>query len=139
MSYRTLNLARTVPLLAAGLMLAAGIGAASAADFPTGIWAGGVPDGKGHNIVVKLTVPNTTLGTRSPMRWNAPKNCSLTVEYAGMNAGKREFRVASSDGGWCDLYRGGSLMVEPEGANLGFRLTDKNEGAAWKGVLRADP
>ena len=131
---------RVLPVLAgAMLLLCFTTVPVPAADPIVGSWIGAVPDGKGHNIVAKLNVTGTNLGAQATMRWDAPKNCSLTMEYAGIANGKPQFRVASSDGGWCDGYRGGALDLDPLQGAVGFSLQNQNNAGVWKGNLQAAP
>jgi len=122
-----------------GVVLAAMLmaGPMAAADTLTpGVWEGAVED-RGAVIAARLSLAKLELGDQSSvMRWFSPRDCSMFLEYAGKRAGAYEMRIVSSDGGWCDLYRGGVLdLTAGAAASLNFSLTNKSGGRALKGEL----
>jgi hypothetical protein len=111
---------------------------AVAQSNPVGSWTGVIVQ-KQRNIVVTLTVNNLRIGSISgDMRWGTPRACSLQTEYSGMRETQYAFNIAGSNGGWCDLYRDGSLSLEMDKMqpqSLTFRLADKQGGRLEEGKL----
>ncbi|MGH7122526.1 MAG: hypothetical protein ACREFP_26645 [Acetobacteraceae bacterium] len=129
----------TVGLLAslAWLSFANPAAASGGASPVVGTWVGAVAQGQ-RNIVVKLTLKSAVLGSRDgEMRWGAPRSCSLKTEYAGMRAGDYLLNIFSTDGGWCDLYRDGTLALRPATGVLDFTLKDKQDQRATTGQLNS--
>lgn len=137
---------RVLPLLAlffAILLLASGNpGDASAQDSPVGSWAGMVVDGQ-RNISVTLTVTGLHIGAQNgEMRWGAPRTCALRTEYAGRKKDQYVLNISGSNGGWCDLYRDGELLLRIAASTpstLQFQLSDKHGGALVRGALTPKP
>jgi hypothetical protein len=109
---------------------------ALAATLPPGVWEGAVEYG-GAVVAARVTLDKLEVGDHgSVMRWFSPHNCSMILEYAAKRDGAYELRIFSSNGGWCDTYRGGALDLTAESAaSLKFSLTDKKGGRALKGEL----
>jgi hypothetical protein len=107
-----------------------------------GNWTGVVTHEQ-RNIVVTLTVKNLQLGRISgDMRWGTPRTCSLQTEYSGTHDARYAFNIAGSNGGWCDLYRDGSLSVEmhqQQPPSLTFALANKQGGGLVEGQLATEP
>jgi hypothetical protein len=128
----------------AGLIAVANVlsGLAAAANNPVGNWTGVVTQ-KQRNIVVQLKVNSLQIGSISgDMRWGTPRACSLQTEYSGMRDARYTFNIASTNGGWCDLYRDGSLFLEMDKMqpqSLTFRLADKQGGGMVEGQLATEP
>ena len=132
---------RSMAGLLASLMLLgfANLAASAAEPSPIGAWVGTVADDQ-RNIVVKLTIKSIDLGSRDgEMRWNAPRDCSLKTEYAGKRAGDYSLNIFSADGGWCDLYRDGTLALQPDKNTIGFTLKDKQGERVTTGRLKRAP
>jgi hypothetical protein len=114
----------------------------SAENNPVGSWRGIVTQQQ-RNIVVRLTVTNLQIGDPSgDMRWGSPRACSMHTEYSGMRDAQYTFNIAGSNGGWCDLYRDGTLFLEIDRVkqrSLTFRLADKQGARSEQGELGASP
>ncbi len=125
-----------VGLLASPMLLGlANPALASTGQSPVGQWVGTVAAGQ-RNIVVKLTLKSLVLGSRDgEMRWGAPRSCSLKTEYAGTRAGDYTLNIFSTDGGWCDLYRDGTLALHGDHGTLVFTLKDKQDQRVTTGQL----
>jgi len=134
---------RITPFVA-GLIAAANVltSLAVAANSPVGNWTGVVIQ-KERNIAVTLSVHSLRIGSISgDMRWGTPRACALQTEYSGMRDTRYAFNIASTNGGWCDLYRDGSLFLEMDKVqpqSLTFRLADKQGGGLVKGELAIEP
>lgn len=137
---------QVLPLLAlflAILFLASGNpGDASAQDSPVGSWAGVIVDSQ-RNIPVTLTVTALHIGAQNgEMRWGAPRTCSLRTEYAGRKEDQYVLNISGSNGGWCDLYRDGQLLLRITAntpSALQFNLSDKQGGGLVSGALTPKP
>jgi hypothetical protein len=107
-----------------------------------GNWTGVVTHQQRY-IVVTLTVNTLQLGRISgDMRWGTPRACSLQTEYSGTYDGRYAFNIAGSNGGWCDMYRDGSLSVEmhqQQPRSLSFTLADRQGGGVVEGHLATEP
>jgi hypothetical protein len=118
------------------------ISAASAKNGPVGNWTGVVSQ-KDRNIVVTLSVKSLQVGSvGGDMRWGSPRACSLQTEYSGMREAQYAFNIAGTNGGWCDSYRDGSLLLEmgeTEPQSLTFRLANKQGGGRVEGQLTNEP
>ncbi len=128
---------RALSIIACMVMLA-GLFApqAYAGGTPIGNWEGTVADGH-RNVVVNLSVKKLQLGDPSgTMRWGTPRTCSLETEYAGMRGSKYTFNISGSNGGWCDLYRDGTLSLQMASSDaLTFDLLNKQGANAVDGSL----
>jgi hypothetical protein len=113
---------------------------ASAEDSPLGNWSGVIVQ-RQQNIPVRLTVTNLQIGAPGgTMRWGTPRTCSVKTEYSGMRGNQYSFNIAASNGGWCDLYRGGTLLLHLESAgepSVVFTIADKRGGRIEGGNLAA--
>lgn len=130
-------------LLLGMLFASAGISRiAFAQDGPVGSWMGAVNEGQ-RNIAVTLDVTALRLGAPSgQMRWGAPRTCSLQTEYAGQREGGYALNIPRTNGGWCDLYRDGQLLLQAfsdPAPTLKFTLSDKQGGRLVNGTLAPKP
>jgi hypothetical protein len=127
-----------------GLIAVANVfGSVAVADSTlVGNWTGVVAQEQ-RNVVVTLTVNSLQLGRISgDMRWGTPRTCSLQTEYSGTRDARYAFNIASTNGGWCDLYRDGSLFIqihEMQPRSLTFQLADKQGGGLVEGQLATEP
>jgi hypothetical protein len=107
---------------------------------PVGNWTGVIIQQQ-RNIAVRLTVTSLEIGNPSgDMRWGNPLACSLQMEYSGMRDTQYAFNIAGSNGGWCDLYRDGTLFLVTDGVKRGsvvFQLADQQGRRSEQGVLDA--
>jgi hypothetical protein len=115
---------------------------AAAENTLVGNWTGVVTQ-KQRNIAVTLRVNTLQIGSISgDMRWGTPRACSLQTEYSGMHDARYAFNIASTNGGWCDLYRDGSLFLKMDKLqpqSLTFMLADKQGGGLVEGQLATEP
>jgi hypothetical protein len=108
-------------------------------NSPIGSWIGVVSDGN-RRIAVTLTVGALTVGAKNgEMRWGTPRTCSLSTEYAGMKDTQYTLNISGTNGGWCDLYRDGTLMIQPSADALTFKLADKDGAKPVDGQLLPKP
>jgi hypothetical protein len=132
---------RIVPFLAVLTAATGMLGRqASAEDRPLGNWSGVIVQSQ-QNIPIRLTVTNLQIGAPGgTMRWGTPRTCSVQTEYSGMRDAQYSFNIAASNGGWCDLYRGGTLLLHLEGASepfVAFTIADRQGGRIEEGKLAA--
>ena len=114
---------------------------AIAENSPIGNWSG-VVNQSNRNIVVTLRIKSLQIGNiGGSMRWGTPRVCSLQTEYSGIRDTRYTFNIAGTNGGWCDLYRDGSLSLEMDNTqreSLTFKLANKQGRGLIEGQLAAD-
>jgi hypothetical protein len=106
-------------------------------DLP-GNWAGSIKTPAGTLLAVNLTIGKLTPGAKDTrLHFGAPRSCDLNAEYSGMEESKAVFSFTNSDGGYCDYYFPGTLVVSPAGKDqVHFEMNSQDKSRVDAGELK---
>lgn len=122
---------RAVLPLVVGCILVVSVAGAQDPQGLTGEWRGSLET---PLVPVNLTIGTMEQGKKDTiLHYGTPRNCKLTAEYSGEQAGNQIFSFFQSTGGVCDKFLAGRMAARLEGeATLMVDVTYKEKAESFQ-------